>query len=235
MAVKLPDLGQMVGPLPLGAWIGITAGGLGLAYVANRGRGGKPAEEPSAPQFHYPSTPITSGPTNLNPIPSTPNVMPITENGEWIRAAIPRLVSQGVSPIKAQQCLSAYVEGAIPTGDPNGCSKIIDAAIIAVGPAPMAPVNQFPLTKPAPVKPPTVPQPAGRTPVLYWFGSAVYLTDAVRRTQWGLTPAEVARYKKRYRLVGTWPHSPGGRVPGYGVLHDSLATVRHSTDIAPLP
>ncbi len=157
--MKLPNLGQMVGPLPLGGWVAVVGGGLGLAYVARK-RGGdeEEAEEPE-PVDPFPATPATSGPTFLRPsLPAEPSAPPVTDNGEWVALAVRALVVKGYAPYTTQQCLQRFLEGVIQ-GEP--CAGIVNAAIEAVGPPPTgAPVNQFPLRTPAPpVRPPLVQSP----------------------------------------------------------------------------
>lgn len=244
MAIKLPDMGQMVGPLPLGAWAGVVAGGLGLAYVARRGSAPREEveEDPSGPSF--PATPLTSGPTRLNPIPYEPGAPVLTDNTEWIKEAVIRLVAKGFMPWKSQQCLASYLEGVIPSGDPNACKPVIEEAIRLVGPPPTgAPVNQFPITAPAPPKAPTVPKPAPAKPknpcagggpvILYWYGNAMYLTNGKCRTQHGLDPRVADRYRRRYPAYGRPGHL--GKVPRYNVLHQSISQTFSSTNIAPIP
>jgi hypothetical protein len=234
--VKLPDMGKMVGPLPLGAWAGVVGGGLGLAYLARRG---KPEEEPQlAAVAPYPSTPVTSGPRLLAPAEPAGSGEPvITDNTEWIKAAVRALVIDGYAPLKTQQCLQKFLEGVVEAGDPNSCQPIIEAAIRKVGSPPTgAPVNQFPLTKPAPVTAPTVPSTPTlplKPVVLYWYGSAVYLTNGRVRTQYGLEPKIVDRYRTRYPVTNRRGSLIG---PGSGYpIHDSIPTVYRSTDIAPIP
>jgi hypothetical protein len=240
VAVKLPDLGQMVGPLPLGAWVGVVGGGLGLAYLARRG---KPAEEPQLAEVPpFPGTPVTSGPTRLAPAEPAVTEPVVTDNTEWIRQAVTRLVVDGFAPLKTQQCLAQYLEGVVPAHDPNACQPIIEAAIRKVGPPPTgAPVNQFPLgpKPPAPSKPPTTPATptAPRFPLrpvaLYWYGLAMYLTNGQVRTRYGLRKAEADRYRRRYPVLNK-SGSPGGPGKGYPI-HDAIPVVARPQDIAPIP
>lgn len=150
----------MMGPLPLGGWVAVVGGGLGLAYVAKRG-GGDDEEliEPVVPV--YPATPATAGARNLAPaLPdNTQAPPPITDNGEWMSVAVRKLTTLGYAPYTTQQCLARYLEGVIQGGD---CVAIIDKALTLVGPPPTgAPVNQFPMAPPvanAPPKPTTPPK-----------------------------------------------------------------------------
>jgi hypothetical protein len=231
VAVKLPDLSQMVGPLPLGAWVGVVGGGLGLAYLARRG---KPAEEPELAEVPpFPGTPVTSGPTRLAPAEPAYTEPVVTDNTEWIRQAVTRLVVDGFAPLKTQQCLAQYLEGVVPAHDPNACQPIIEAAIRKVGPPPTgAPVNQFPLgPPPAPpsIAPPTTPTApgVGGAVRMYWYANAVYITDGIRRSNNGLSPHAHRYYSKFYvtrgkpgdrpslhgRTIPVSATSIGGRVP----------------------
>jgi hypothetical protein len=102
------DLGKQVGPLPLGAWAAIVAGGLGIAWYTRK------------------STPVnvpvndTSGNTGVGGGAGWIAVAPPTEsiggagkpttNEEWAVAAINYLVHGGKDPAAADLAIRKYLE-----------------------------------------------------------------------------------------------------------------------------
>jgi hypothetical protein len=204
VAVKIPDLGQMVGPLPLGGWVAVVGGGLGLAYVARRRGDGGDEEEVIIPEVApFPSTPATSGPRLLSPaLPAEPSAPPITDNGEWVSLAIRALVTKGYSPYQTQQCLQRFLEGVIQ-GEP--CASIVSAAIQAVGPPPNpAPVNQFPVNPlpPAPSpRQPTQPRPPSSPNVTKLRLCRTYSFRPSGAATWTLT--DRAGYDARANVSGS--------------------------------
>lgn len=170
--MKLPDLGKMVGPLPVGGWVAVVAAGGGIALLGRKATAAKATDTDAAATevpaaMIYPATPTTSGPTGLSPsAPSLPPQTTITDNGQWVAEAIKALVQQGYAPYTVQQCLQRFLEGVIQ-GEP--CAGIVNAAILAIGPPPTgAPVNQFPMAPPAPsprpASQPVPPVPAAAKP-----------------------------------------------------------------------
>ncbi len=210
--MKVPDLGQMIGPLPLGGWVAVVGGGLGLAYVARRqgGGGGEPEAEaePEVVTPTFPATPSTAGPINLRPAPVEPNFgTPITDNGQWIGEATRALASRGFAPYRTQQCLAQYLEGVIAGGD---CVGIVDAAILAIGPPPSpAPVNRVPIV-PAPAPRPTLPPPAPRPapPPVRWSSQG---RKCSTRGRDAVVKELIARYGSRVEIGAVTPYDYGRR------------------------
>jgi hypothetical protein len=100
------DLGRQIGPLPLGAWLGVGAGGLGIAYVINRRQPSSslvPVAErgvgEGGGQFIY--DPPQSGSPGGSDIEMT--------NEVWSRQALNWLISQGHDPTTADNALRKYL------------------------------------------------------------------------------------------------------------------------------
>lgn len=169
--MKAPDLGKMVGPLPLGAWLGVVGGGLGLAYMAKKKAGAAPPVVPG-PASPNGGLPVTGGgvvalPDNapggagaggsLTPLAPAP-----TTNDEWARYAAIVLIGHGFGAYATQQALAKYLEGQQLTAEE---SAIVEAAMRYIGPPPYSPpVAPPPLPARAPQPVPAVPAP---TPVAY--------------------------------------------------------------------
>lgn len=170
--MKAPDLGKMVGPLPLGAWLGVVGGGLGLAYMAKKKAGAAPPVVPG-PASPNGGLPVTGGgvvalPDNapggagaggsLTPLAPAP-----TTNDEWARYAAIVLIGHGFGAYATQQALAKYLEGQQLTAEE---SAIVEAAMRYIGPPPYSPpVAPPPLPARAPQPVPAVPVAVEPTPV----------------------------------------------------------------------
>lgn len=175
----LPDLGKKVGPLPVGAWIAVVVGGLGIAWYINRNSGGggsifgggQGSESVALPdsdvgtgggQF------ISSPPTTVDNTPQS-----YETNDQWARAAILHLLSEGKDPVKATSAVNKYIAELAVTAEEQA---MIGLAIQALGPPPTLPTN--------PPAPPVVEPPDTTTPPV-----AVALTppSGVKATAIGTT------------------------------------------------
>lgn len=181
--MKAPNLGKMVGPLPLGAWVGVTGGGLGLAYLARR-QGAATATtrtvSPAADAAGAPASGFAGGgavnlPTGASPpaTPATPTpVSPeIITNDDWLGVATRLLIGRGYGAYTTQQALERYLRGEQLTAEQ---AAIVESAMQLQGPPPFSPVaappplpaappvSQAPLPPQAP--PPPAPPPAPPPP-----------------------------------------------------------------------
>src|SRR5690242_7170017 len=88
------DLGKQVGPLPLGAWIAVVGGGLGLAWYTSK----KPSAADVAAETVDESGGTGEGP-GLTYVPvqgtDTSDTGKPTDNDEWGRQAIDGLIALG--------------------------------------------------------------------------------------------------------------------------------------------
>lgn len=137
-----PDLGKMVGPLPLGGWAVVVAAGLGFAYYRRNSGGGGGVLTPVADVLD-PTTYAgqTGGAVGLAAQPTDATATGYTSNDQWATAAIRYLVNNQVADgYTASQVVSKYLEGGALTSTEQG---IIARAVAALGPTPeRTPVGQ---------------------------------------------------------------------------------------------
>lgn len=113
-----PDLGKMVGPLPLGAWIAVVGGGLGFMFYTKR------HTAPAVPSVVDPGVvDNTSGVPGVGTGsvggwqatgPSAAYASPtasITTNEEWASAAVNWLIGQGYDAVVAASAVRKYTAG----------------------------------------------------------------------------------------------------------------------------
>lgn len=130
------DLGKQIGPLPLGAWIGVVAGGLGLAWYVNRNSGAStsaPIEETSGTGLAAETGVGTGGQQFIYDPPQTGSQASYTTNDEWGRAAILYLISQGKNPATATTAVTKYLAEQTISAEQMA---MISSAIGSLGPPP---------------------------------------------------------------------------------------------------
>lgn len=218
------DLGKQIGPLPLGAWIAVVGGGLGIAlWSRSRGDGGEVeiVEDTSG----TPGVGEGAGTPGFIPI-NPPNQTPgdnVTEeyntNEEWGRAAIEYLIGQGHPAGIANSAITKALAG----GEINGAKmspqewSLWSIALRKLG-SPPTPVNVPPPTSvPGPVIPPPGPNPkppvskpqpgrvagvANKTPTATAATKGRYRTIVILPGQ-SLSSA-VAAYNRRNNTRVTW-------------------------------
>lgn len=110
-------LTKMVGPLPVGVWLAVAAGGVGLSVVLSRTGGGSdaPAAATGTPFVPYSILPRQSGIVSYDQ--SVTGEQPADTNAAWIRRSVPALVGQGYGALDALSALERYVAGEILTAD----------------------------------------------------------------------------------------------------------------------
>lgn len=157
------DFGKQIGPLPLGAWVAVVAGGLGIALWSRQ----KGAEPPVVVEDTSGTPGVGAGGTGSwvdIGKPPTDNTSPVgyATNEAWGQAAINWLIAQGYAPGLA----SAAITKALAGGEDISGNKMSiqewslwTLALKQLG-APPQPVNVSPPTSvPGPVTPPTNPPP----------------------------------------------------------------------------
>jgi hypothetical protein len=141
-------LGKNVGPLPLGVWVAVILGGLGVAYFINRSRGAAPAAESSGDFGSATSGTGTGGTStwSANLPPGSSTTPAISTNVQWEQAASRYLLALGADPILVDNAMRKYLF--------NQPLSISEKAVIA------AAVSQFGLP-PEPLPPTDEPPPGG--------------------------------------------------------------------------
>lgn len=148
------DLGKQYGPLPLGAWLAVVAGGLGIAWYTRRSgatpipmedTSGVPGVGVGAPA---PWTPITGTPPVTEPTPQEPQT-----NDQWAVIAIRWLVAQGYPPNVADSAVRKYISGvALSVQEYTLIGLALVAPSVGPPPQPLPPVED---QEPPPPPPPT--------------------------------------------------------------------------------
>jgi len=169
------DLGKQIGPLPLGAWVVVVGGGLGIALWS---RNNSAAADPTVVEDTSGDPGVGVGGSgmwsNLD-VPTGDSSTGITyqSNEAWGQAAITYLIAQGYSAAVASSAITKALAGGV---DVNGSKMSIQEwslwslALAKLG-SPPTPVNVPPPTSvPGPVdntptpKPPTGPIKVGPQP-----------------------------------------------------------------------
>lgn len=144
-------LSKQVGPLPVGVWVAVVGGGLGIAYVIRKRTAGaatKTVNNSQAPPI------ITGGAVELGSNAAvTPGVPAPQDDNAWSQLAISTLNSRGYfAAADVQRALSDFLNGAPLSQYEMG---IVNEAILLVGPPPIAPptANNKPPDTPKDIKP----------------------------------------------------------------------------------
>lgn len=158
-----PDLGKMYGPLPLGAWVALIGGGLGIAYYYNKNGGDSNSDEATEDLEAGGMPGVGTGQVggwvstqNTNTASTSGSSVP-ADNDEWARLATNRLVAQGYDGATVASAIQKYLYG-----DPNVRMSVQETAMINLAirmigatptPASGAPIS--PVPGPQPIPPPT--------------------------------------------------------------------------------
>lgn len=209
------DLGKQIGPLPLGAWIAVVAGGLGIAVWTRQTQ----SEEPEIVEDVSGDPGVGEGPGGFVDVtprpPSDSDTQTYDSNEAWASAAINWLIAQGYPPGLANSAITKALQGGVDV-DGNKMSiqewSLWSLALGKFGPPPF-PVNVAPPTSvPGPVtppnpppntKPPTPKPPTNRIPryVTYTVKSGDTLSSIAR--QFGTTWRRIWDFNLKYRSPAT--------------------------------
>lgn len=158
------DLGKQVGPLPLGAWIVVVGGGLGLAaYGYNRS--GTTGSQPSVVDpgtgdgsvgGWTPTTPASGGDTGSGGDSST-----VATNEAWGVRAINWLIAQGYDAAESDSAIRKYIAGNDPA--PSIKEYVLQSLALQHFGSPPSPLPP-PLTPPPTIPPPVVQPPSQAPP-----------------------------------------------------------------------
>ena len=116
--MKLPDMGKMVGPLPLGAWIVIV--GIGVSVVVFTRRSGQIVEEPAIYNDTSPVPGVGVGGSGMwqdLTVPttsdnSTASATP-TDNDEWAKLGLNQAIGLGYNPTQSDYAIRQYLSGGV--------------------------------------------------------------------------------------------------------------------------
>lgn len=157
MANLAETLAKPVGPLPLGAWIAVVGGGMGIAWYS-QSRSPSAAEEGDVllaePDVGEGGSPIFA------PVePGEPSPPEFLTLDGWIAKAIRQAGALGASPLEIERALRLYARGSTLTvkqGD------LVNRVIRLIGPAPEGEITDPPSIRPPTTTPPK-PKPVKHT------------------------------------------------------------------------
>jgi hypothetical protein len=138
------DLGKQVGPLPLGVWIAVGAGGLALGYVINKKMAASAAAattQPSTGQLTETGVGTGGGQFIFDPPASgTVDTTPET-NASWGRKATTWLIAQNHDPTLADQAVRKYLS-ALPLTIQEKATMALVMQHMGPPPEPLPPVEE---------------------------------------------------------------------------------------------
>jgi nucleoid-associated protein YgaU len=180
MATAMPDLGKQVGPLPLGAWVAVVAGGLGIALYT-RHQSGANSSASSDPDLQPvdtsgdPGVGVGGSWQAISP-PTTPAggvAAAPTTNEEWGVQAINYLIASGYQPAIADSAIRKYLESAQLGAQEFAMVTVALAHLGAppsILPAPIFGPPTLPTTPIAPVPPTkTTTPPITKSKLRYYY------------------------------------------------------------------
>lgn len=143
-----PDFGKQIGPLPLGAWVAVVAGGLGIAYYTRKS-GAKPVPVVVEDTSGTPGVGAgASGFINASPITVDNSPAAPATNEEWAVKAINYLIAKGYDPNVADSGIRKYLEATQ--------LSLAEYALVRIA---LASLGSPPVPLPAPPPPPDPPAP----------------------------------------------------------------------------
>jgi hypothetical protein len=151
------DLGRQIGPLPLGAWIAVVGGGLGLAYYSytNSAPAASDADTAAQDAVNGIGNGAVGGWVQTQPTDPATTVT-IETNEQWARQAINWLIAQGYDASESDSAIRKYIAGNDPA--PSIKEYVLQGFALAKFGSPPNPLPP-PLTPPPTVPPPVAPPP----------------------------------------------------------------------------
>lgn len=233
-------LDKKIGPLPLGVWLIVVAGGLGLGFYINSRSGGASAEEPGEEQQGDSGVGRGGAWVPIAPAPAPPSDEVPETNVEWGKRVLNWLIGMKYDPGIADNAVRKYLYGEkLDLAE----QAMINAALVKFGapPEPIAPVEV-----PQPGKqPPSTPQnlvvtgkaPTGDSISFAWSptsGASGYRMRAVGTEKWWESTGSTMFYgglrggtEYRFELIA---YNDMGQSPPA-----SITTSTTSTGAAPKP
>lgn len=151
-----PDLGKMIGPLPLGAWIAVLGGGLAIAVYSRRNASA--ADATVDPNGVGVDPNVGAGGSGQWANIDTPVVTDVggvakpTTNEEWAAQATDYLIKSGYPSVPADQAVRRYVAGEQLSPAEN---VMIGVALVKLGSLPNPPpIPSGGVVTPPPTTPP---------------------------------------------------------------------------------
>lgn len=144
------DLSQKIGPLPLGAWIAVVAGGLGIGYFINRQNAAESESDTSdsssdgEPSYLNRESPGTGGSQVF--VPTDPEQGDpqqsdeVDTNDEWAEQAVNWLISEGKNAGVADNAMRKYISGMDPSQQEQALINLV-LQEFGAPPEPLPPVE----------------------------------------------------------------------------------------------
>lgn len=157
-------LTKKAGPLPVGAWVALVGGGLGVTYYLNRNKGGSPESgsgvlQPN-PDATGMGTYVPSGGNAGSGGSGSANPPGFSDNNEWGTTAINYLIGLGYDPGIANQAIALYLSSSPLTSQQQ---SMVNSALQKFGPPPLLPAPTIPKDPDKPTGPQLPSQP-GKLP-----------------------------------------------------------------------
>lgn len=170
------DLGKQVGPLPIGAWIGVVGGGLLIGWYFSKG-----ATKPdSGVQVPLTEPGVGQGGGQFIFDPPTQVETPAAEiqtNSDWARKATNWLIAKGYDPSASVSAVTKFLTGQNRTLHEQ---TLINLALLEYGAPPdEVPLPETPAPQPKPSPAPGTPKPVKPLPMVKSF---TYHTVATGQT-----------------------------------------------------
>jgi LysM domain-containing protein len=113
--MAMPDMGKMIGPLPLGAWLAVGGGSIGI-FLYMRNRAPAATIDPTLENNDAGNSDIGTGVngnwTDMTPPDNTDNApASIDTNEDWAKQGINWLIASGYSPNTSDMALRKYLVG----------------------------------------------------------------------------------------------------------------------------
>ena len=226
--MAMPDLGKMIGPLPLGAWLAIVAVGGGVAlYTRNNAKDKTTEIVEDTSMIPGVGTGVSGQWINLTP-PEEDETVPDTEpltNDQWGRQAVAYLIGYGMDPVQASVAVGNYLQGEPPLTAQQ--LTLIGIVILRMGipPDPIIQPPAIPTPVPTPTPTPTpTPKPTPKpvpSPTSYR-----YYTVVKGNTLWGIA--------KRYYGAGwKWPRIYNANIYGKRRADGKMGMIKNPNLIYP--
>lgn len=218
------DLGKMVGPLPLGAWLAVGGTGLGVAlWARGTGSGMVGDAEPVAGVDEWSSTGTGVNGQWVDVTPPDTSSATVTDNDEWGRRAVTWLIAEGYDAgLSASAIGKALQERRLSVRE----YALWWLALREFGPPPYAVIVKVPAGFTPPNNTPATPAPQHTPP-----SARVYVTkkgDTLRRiarksyndeAKWHRIYEANRRGVKRPFMGPGWLTSPRQDIPAGRLLY----------------